>query len=485
MSTLVQLLADRFPRVHQAALVLLASDTQMPAPAAHGQPAPRRAYRDDMGLDDPEPGALTHPVAVTDVQDIPLFPMLGWRLESVVSANVSFKSGQMFWPWTLHHAMLADPVFSHGVETRIIQALAVEFEWQKHPEMSQALFDEWVDRWSDAFDENELASSMRQRICLGVVPAHCSSTQDRKGRWFYRKISCKETGNLFYYPIEERYKIVTLREGQQTVDDDAQPWILFKERSSSYPHLYGASLSLSDHWWLKQEAVQLRSNYGRYCGQPVKKITTPVEQRNPQEGTPDTKSFLRRAKTLLGGGIFQALQQIVGDKIQRMWDLEFVEADGQAAVVFDKIIDGADDVMTLKLLGATDNTRGGNAGSEARSKTHEKQTNKYLASDCKLTARQQYRLAREWCRFNRLPEMLAPRPCYHVEPPADKKELADANSANASAIDKITSNLDALELRLRKQDPTANIDIRKLLLDHGLSLVEPGGDEPSSPGLEE
>ena len=103
----------------------------------------------------------------------------------------------------------------------------------------------------------------------------------------------------------------------------------------------------------------------------------------------------------------------------------------------------------------------------------------------KLTARQQYRLAREWCRFNRLPEMLAPRPCYHVEPPADKKELADANSANASAIDKITSNLDALELRLRKQDPTANIDIRKLLLDHGLSLVEPGGDEPSSPGLEE
>ena len=142
MSTFVSLLADRYPRVHKAAMVLLAADAQAPVPASHEQPVPRSAYRDDLDLNDPEPGALKHPAAVTGVQDIPLFPMLGWRLESVVSANVSFKSGQMFWPWMLHHAMLADGVFSHGVETRIIQALAVDFEWQKHPEMPQAV---WMD----------------------------------------------------------------------------------------------------------------------------------------------------------------------------------------------------------------------------------------------------------------------------------------------------------------------------------------------------
>lgn len=431
--------------------------------------------------EDEEPAPLPYPVALSGVQELQLYSFTGWRSENVRAALAGFETGAMAQPHLLFLAMLRDPVFAHGIETRVIGQIACDFEWKKHPDLPQALFDEWNDRWPDVFDENELASSTRMRIGLGVVPAHVRWTADSDGNWWPRRVETKDTGNLTWFPTERRYKIVTLYDGQLTVDDDACPWVLFKERASSYSHLHGAARSLAELWYLKGEATQLRSNYGRFCGVPIRKASTPVEQRAPTAGAPDVKAFLRRAQQLLGNGVFQALK--FPPNWETVWDLEFLEAEGKAYEVFTAIIKAADEAITLRLLGATDNTRGGDQGSRARAEVHERVSNRYLGADCKLTARVFSRLARLWCSFNKIPRRLAPIPCFHYELPPDERADAEARERNAAALERLVASLPTLEQRLVAQDPAARVDYRALLLAHKLPLLEPGERRSLAPHL--
>lgn len=440
-----------------------------PAPAP--PPAPKRQRVRIQVEEDEEPAPAPHPLSLTPIQELQLYGFIGWRQEQVKAAQEGFEGGSMMWPHLLYLAMQRDPVFSHGVETRVINQQETDLEWVKHPDLPQALFDEWVDRWPDACDDNEQASATRQRICLGVAPAQARWTAARS-RWWLRRVETKDTGNLLWYPMERRYKIVTLSDGQLTIDDDGVPWILFKERASAYPHLLGACRSLADYWWLKHEGLQLRSNYGRFCGIPVKKVSTPAEQRNPTEGAPDVKSWLKKARDLLGNGVFQALK--FPPNWETVWDLEFLEAKGEAHRVFDRIIDDSDDAMTLRLLGAMDNTRGGSQGSRARAEVHERQSNRYLGSDCKATARVYYRLARLWCQFNQIPQRLAPVPKFANEPPEDIKDGAMARQANADALTKFMLVREQVETKLQEQEPGAQIDMRQLLVQHRIPLREPG-----------
>lgn len=432
----------------------------------------------------PEPIAgLDYPISVNPFEEIPLYSFSGWRQPQVQAALDGFEVGAMIYPHQMFIAMLRDPVFSHGVEGRVTALVDADFEWRKPPDLPQAIFDEWVARWPDAFDENELASAVRLRIGLGLAPAQCIWTAAGTSYWL-RRCHVFDTGNCTWFPMDRRYKIVLMLSGMQNIDDDCDPWVLFKDRAASYPHLYGAARSLAFDWWCKSEATRLESLYGRRCGNPIWKVIAPVEQRAPTDSRNDYQRLVKMAQTLLGNGVFEALK--FPPDWEKGFDLEFLEAKGEAHKVFDMIIDRADTNMTLKLLGAIDNTQGGRDGSRARADVHQKQTSKYLGADGRLTERTLNRISRKWCELNRWPITWAPKAHFVTDPPEDQGALAEVRVKYADSLQRLAtpgkdgapSVLEALEAKLKGQDPTAAVDWKGLLEGAHIPLIEPGEQDP-------
>lgn len=416
-----------------------------------------------------------YPLSTSPKEEIPLYSFSGWRQEHVQRALDDFEVGVLYQPHQMWLGMQRHSVVSHGVEARVTGVVDADFEWRKPKDCPQDLFDEWVARWGDAFDEDELASTVRNRIGLGVVPAQCSWTVGESAYWL-RRCHAFDSGNLMWFPTpSRRYKLATM-DGQETIEDDCDPWVLFKERAASYPHLYGAARSLARDWWLGQEAERLEAVYGRRCGNPVWKVTGPVEQRSPTDDRNDFKRLVTMAQKMLGNGVFEALK--FPPNWDKGFDLEFVESKGLAHKVFDEIIFRTDTRITLKLMGAVDNTQGGRDGSRGRAQVHEKQTNKYLGADCKLTARTLYRIARKWCALNHFPAAWAPVPYFEVDPPEDQADLADVRSKYASAAQVYVDAAPKLQTMLQAQHPDAKIDMRQLLRDHQIPLIEPGDASP-------
>lgn len=389
-----------------------------------------RAVLPSADRDQPLSG-VDYPSSTSEPGELPIYGFLGWRQHHVVRALEEIESGTMACPHQLMLAMLKDPEFRHGVETRVRGVINTDFAWQKAEQMPQHIFDEWCAMWPDAFDEDGLASATRQRICLGLAPGYGTWTySDELDAWMLRRLTVHDTGNLTWFPVERRYKVVTLNRGQQTIEDDGDPWLLFREMASQYPHLHGACRTLGSWWWLKQEMNIYEALYGRVCTVPYKQVEGPAEQRATTDGRPDYEYLLKLAARLENNNVFPAP---IIDEVRR-FRLSLVEARGEAHKVCDVLTERCDRYFTLVLLGAIDNTQGGGAGSRARAEVHDKQTNKYLGADCKVTARTLSRVARKWCRLNGWPVAWAPIPRFADQPLADQKDQADAARSYGAAI---------------------------------------------------
>lgn len=427
---------------------------------------------------------VDYPISTSPIAEPPLVSFSGWRQQQVQAAIDAFEVGAMAVPHQLYLAMLRSAIFSHGIEGRVAALVDADFEWRKPPDLPQELFDEWVLRWPDAFDENELANVTRQRIAMGVNPAQCTWTAGGTCYWL-RRCHGLDTGNLSWDFALWRYHIETYDQGQQIVEDDCDPYVLFKERAATYPHLHGACRSTATDWWCGMEAERLESLYGRRCGNPIWKVSGPADVRAPTDPRQDFQHLVRLATRILGNGVFQSLIKNDGTKL---YDLDFLEAKGEAHKVFDVIIDRTGMRITLKLRGAIDSTQGGRDGSRARADVHMKQENKYLGSDGRLTACILNRIAAKWCRLNRWPSSWEPKAHFDTQPPEDQRDLADVRDKYASALSKILGPdggaLDQLEARLRVQDPQARIDVRKLLQQHQVPLIEPGEQDPRTAPVE-
>lgn len=424
---------------------------------------------------------MDFPLSVAPLLERPIRTFTGWRQQHVDAAVDAFDRGEMHLPHKMWLAMQKDAIISHGVETRVTALVDCEFEWRKPKDLPQALFDEWIARWPECFDEDSLATTLRDRIGLGVVPSQCIWTIGKQAYWL-RRIKPFQTGNVVYDEASRCYKIDTEEETYWLIDD-CDPWVLFRERASHCPHLYGAARALSSDWWLSQEAIRLEALYGRRCGNPIWKVTAPIEQRAPTDGNAEQKGdrndfqrLLQKTQRMLGNGVFEAF------KFPPSWDvgydLDFVESEGLAHKVFDVIIDRTDERKTLKLLGAVDNTRGGRDGSRARALVHEKKSSMYTGADGALTMRTMNRIARKWCEFNRFPVQWAPLAFFDTNPPEDHAQLADVRQKYAAAIGVLSDKLEVLDAKLQKQYPGSKVDYRKLLAAHQIPLSEPGEESP-------
>lgn len=410
---------------------------------------------------------------MTGVPEIPVFGFSGWSMAQIQVTRDAFRTGAMSYPHQAHLSMLEWPSFAHGLDTRTMSLINTPFEWEKPDELPQQLFDAWVDRWPQVFPDGEKASSSGLRIGLGVAPGHCKWTLDEDLLcWMPALLHVHDTANMSYFPVERRYRFSAM-DGQHVMEEDADPWVLFTALAAQYPHMHGVDRSLLIPWWVHEATFRYLWNYARVYGNPFKQVNGPAEQRESF----DFKALMERANNLSGDETFPGIVFPDGRKL----GVELIEAKSTGGSIFRSILDTTDDMATLRLLGALDNTRGGPSGSEARSRTHEKQTSKYLGSDCKVTAQALSKISAKWCRFNRWPSKWAPRPKFHHEPPEDQRELAETRAKNADSLTKILDKADVLETRLKSSAPDTSIDWEKLCRDHGIPLRDRSRGEVETP----
>lgn len=434
---------------------------ETPAPTAEQmvKDALAAPYRRIPGID--------FPVGDPPPLDVPIYGYSGWGVAQVQNALDQIKVGTLIAAHQLLLEMQEDPVFSHGFDLRVKSLVETEFTLEKplvptSPEYERA-FEILVRNWQRVFNENDLAQSAKYRVPLGVAPATVRWWVE-DGCWL-PEIRIKETGNIVWYQYENRFKFLSLNNGLITIENDGAEWVLFIELASKYPYLDGSIRPLATWWWVKQATMRYMHNFARVNGQPWKKVKCPA----PQRETEDFRQVLLQAQSLQDNGTFAAPQYKDGPS----FDLELVETKGTGEV-FDKIINRADDYMTLRLTGALDNSRGGNSGSRARAEVHELQTNKYLGSDCRVTAAAIQKVLHWWCRYNRFPLAWVPKPVFHYEPPKDERDAAETRRLNSDALKNLAETLPALEAKLQEQSPGSKVDYKKLLLDSGVPVTDPG-----------
>lgn len=412
-----------------------------------------------------------YPLSVAPIDEVEIYGFAGWTMPDVQGALDNLKQGSLETAHQLLLQMTEDPVFAHGLDTRTTMLVNVPSRLVKPADLPEEAFAELQAGWPDFFGPHDLASSAHLRVALGVAPAQVIwGAQERLGLWMPRRLEVKESGNLSWSQALRRYRFSSQSHGVVTIEDDADPWVLFTELSGSYAHLHGKLRSLAVVWWIKQACLRYLHNFARVHGSPIRKVKGPAAQRESK----DFKELINQAKKLFGGGVFTA-PQYDGPS----FDLELVEALSTSHSVFENAIRLADEYFTLRLLGATDNTRGGSQGSRARAEVHERATNKYLATDCVVTARVINRVLRRWCMLNRWPASWAPTLVFDYAPPADQVELADTRQKNAQALAQVVVALPTLKAELAAQDPTARIDVRGLLEAHGLRILTAPASQPA------
>lgn len=401
------------------------------------------------------------PLSVTPIDEVPIYGWSGWQMPDVQAALDQVRAGSLMAAHQLLLSMTEDPVFAHGLDTRTTALVQTPCRLVRPAGLPAPYFDALQASWCEVFSPGDLASSAHLRVALGVAPATATwELDDPLGVWMPRKIAVKDSGNLIWMPPLRRFRFSSLSHGQVTIEDDADPWLLFTELASQYPHLHGKLRSLAVVWWIKQAALRYLNNFGRVHGSPIRKVKGPAAQRE----SADFKALIEQAKKLFGGGVFTA-PQYDGPS----FDLELVEAVSQSHSVFETAIRLADEYFTLRLLGAVDNTRAtGSQGSRARAEVHERVTNRYLGADCTVTSTALAKVMRRWCRLNGWPLSWAPPLVFDHNPPEDQQDLADVRAKNAGALAQLGQVLPTLAPQLAAAG--ASIDYRRLLQEHGVPL---------------
>lgn len=404
------------------------------------------------------------PEQTTPVAEWPQYDVFGWTLEQVQSALESLSRGYVRSGESLLLAMKRDPIFLHGYKTRANAAATVAHTLTAPDGLPAEPFADLqahLPRLWHGGGSNSRAVVTGYRPALGMAPVCVTWGLSPSGRTWIPTLHAREPGWLTYQSDQGCYQFQG-REAQHDVVSDGKSWILLTEMSSNYPHLDGNVRALAVAWWYKHALWRYWFTYGRTHGSAQRKFKHPAaqrEQRQPDGSLGDVARLHMRIRDMLGGEVVPLPQYPDGHP---QFDFELVEAKSATWETFPAAIDYIDRWITLCWLGATDNTQGGGAGSRARAEVHERVSLRYLAADCATEGAQLDVLWRQWCRYNRIAEHLAPKNVYAWEPPADRKEEAQVRQVNADALGKAAAAGQVIEGR------GVPVDWRALAEAHGV-----------------
>jgi hypothetical protein len=394
----------------------------------------------------------------------------GWTQDQVQAALEAIDSGQLLGAEQLLVAMTRDPVFRHGINTRVQAQTSVPFCFSRFPSLPERYYQVLVEHWPVIFSAATQATTAKYRVTIGVAPAAVTWWLDPTGEVWLPKVHARKAGHLTWYQEIERYKFQPKSGEQIIVQPDGDEWLLFTEMAGLLPHLEGAERALAAFWWMKHAVARHWFSYAKTHGSATRKVKVPGKQRENE----DVRALVQTAVALFNGAVVVLPQYGEG---QPSFDFELLEAKAATWETFPEFLAMVDRYITLLLVGALDNTQGSDAGSRARAEVHERVSLRYLAADCKVTAAPLTLLLQRWAIHNGLPLAAAPQPIFDWQPPEDRKAAAEAGGKRASALQAAASGLAQLDQLASKPD----YDPAHVLKQCGITLMPEPQDAYQSP----
>lgn len=371
-------------------------------------------------------------------------PSDAWTVDLIRSAEVSADAGQLRWAAELCDALLGDDRVQAAREHLAgLFGLPLTFEDGVGPARSKkrarrAL--EAQEDWWEIFADEVLVELLLWGVLLGVGLGELVWTS-RRGRWVPRLV--------VWHPRALRWDgasgrwFVRLGNGTEVevVPGDGK-WVVFTPRSSTRPWVHGAWRAVARWWRAKRYAL---SDWGRHSEQ-----AGGLKVASTTDGTDADRRKL--AADLGDAGTDAAVVMPPG------WDLKQLAVPSSTVDVFDRLIDAADDAITLTLLGQnlTTQVEGGSRAAADVHKAVSAAILQGLAASLGATLRAQ--VLERWAFYNFNDAAVAPWPVWDTAPPADRAQDAEVLSKRTTAA-------------VTLADRGAPVDWRALAEEHGVPLA--------------
>jgi phage gp29-like protein/DNA-binding XRE family transcriptional regulator len=427
------------------AKLAVAFDPQRQADSEKASGAPARNRRDDSRVT--LPGFKTF-------RDLPIIGMPAWDTVQAVRAALlqMDNTGQFFNSALLLDAMLQDDRVVGTLSARFdgLLGLPLEFrppvgmeENEKALEIAEAAR---VD-FPRMADEAALRALLKWGRGLGVGLA--SKRIDTSGARWIPRLKVWHPRYLYWRWDTRTFHIVTegdgaieVRQGPDIPDAEKDgDWLLYTPFGYGRDAWIGSLIrSLAIPWLIRQWAYRDWARYSEVHGLPIRKVKMPAEWSDEER-----QRALDEIGQLASESVVRCIQRADGTG----FDLLLEEAKANTWEGFQKLIDKTDASIAVAVIGQnlTTEVKG---GSLAAAQVHERVRDDVLRSDAEsLSTALRDGLLKDWAAYNFGDPELAPWPHWHVEPPEDKKTVAEGFEFVGKAITALRAAgvpLDAAEL---------------------------------------
>ena len=370
------------------------------------------------------------------------FPSDAWTLDLIRQAEVAADTGNLRWAAELCDAIQGDDrVKAARLQLAGLFGLPLAFEdgvGRLRRRAKRAL--EVEEDWWSAFSDESLLDLLMWGVTLGVGLAHVTWTEQR-GR-FVPRLTVWHPRALRWDPWAAAWKVRLFDGSEIAITPGDGAWVLFTPGAEGEPWKHGAWRAIARWWRAKRYAL---GDWGKHSEQAsgIKVATT-------EDGTDTDRTKL--ATDLMGVGGDAALALPPG------WDLKQLSVASSTVDVFDRLIDAADDAITLALLGQnlTTEVKGGSYSAASVHETVSRAVLAGLASSLATTLREQVLVP--WAVYNFGSADVAPWPAWDLSPPTDRKQDAEVLDTRTRAAVSMAGQ-------------GAPVDWRKLAEEHGVPLL--------------
>lgn len=423
------------------------------------------------------------------------YGVFGWKLQRIQAALGAVERGEMGPGYELWLAMTRHPKIKHGLKLRRDTLTQVPFYFEKPPGCPQEFFDDWVANWPRCWPRPEQGQANGYKIGLGLAPLNVTWALQLTG--YHRPtIHVKEPLCVEWYEQRRIYRFLA-RIGALGQDGkplpievekngitglldmwplNGQRWLMLQEEPLR-PHHHGALRSLAAAWHMSTESARWHSAHNRIHGMEWKGVKIPAGQRESE----DAQSLLDACVAIENNGVIPIP---TFDKDKPQYGLELFASKTEASKTFQSLIDLSDSYITLVLLGAEENTQGGE-GNNAKAKTQDRVALRLTKGDCEGVIGVHDQLARLSCEANDIDPDQAPRLLATVEVPEDASLKAQCNEQNAAAAQAVAMAIAQIEavnaLRVAAKLPPIVYEAETMFEQVGMMLTRAQDGQQTAP----
>lgn len=348
----------------------------------------------------------------------------------VNSALNALEQGQFFQPSYLLDGMTRDAMVNAKLNERIQRLIGVEMEIKPAKDTARArkIAEDLDERFTDIFPSFAVGKLLRNGLMLGVGIAQVLTerTVNRECPLLYTW----NNRNLRWDWTIRRYCMVTQNRGEIVLDPDDPEWVIY-EPYGPYGWRDAALVrSIALPWIIRYWSITWWARHQEILGTPIRLGIIPAT-RDPK----DERTFLTQLANLGTEATIRLPQGAEGNK----FDVRLLEAPANAWEGFLKLLEHADDDITISLLGQRQSTKGqGGLGSQENA--GESTILRLTRSDALIYEVLRDEVIYPWTENNYGDGDLSPWPTPQIEPPADEAKVAETDLKIGQALTQFKSS---------------------------------------------